>query len=156
MRSERDKLPPAKPEASGAPLGRYMRGAESIGICSLAFRYGPAWTATTCQVKFVGLRGTHRDLRDDVRLSQLPKEPIDRVTKPLVQFLRVSSPASGSRIRAVSVELTLQVAGRLQPENSPAEQTGAVENLHGCIPVDEPHAVRNGSRRAGARNRQDS
>ena len=36
-----------------------------------------------------------RDLRDDPRLSQLPKEPIDRLAKPLTRFLRIET-ASGA------------------------------------------------------------
>ena len=54
-----------------------------------------------------GATGMHRDLRDDPRLSQLPKEPIDRVTKPLAQFLRIETAGGAVLLLAAAAALIL-------------------------------------------------
>jgi len=51
-----------------------------------------------------------RDLRDDPRLSQLPKEPIDRLTKPLMRFLRIETASGAVLLLAATAALILSNA----------------------------------------------
>lgn len=48
-----------------------------------------------------------RDLRDDPRLSQLPKEPIDRLTRPLTRFLRIETASGAVLLLAATAALIL-------------------------------------------------
>jgi NhaA family Na+:H+ antiporter len=48
-----------------------------------------------------------RDLGDDPRLSQLPKEPIDRLTRPLTRFLRIETASGAVLLLAAAAALIL-------------------------------------------------
>ncbi|WP_235907805.1 Na+/H+ antiporter NhaA [Siccirubricoccus phaeus] len=46
-------------------------------------------------------------MRDDPRLSQLPKEPIDRLTRPLTRFLRIETASGAVLLLAAAAALIL-------------------------------------------------
>lgn len=45
--------------------------------------------------------------RDDPRLSRLPREPIDRVTRPLARFLRIETAGGAVLLMSIAVALAL-------------------------------------------------
>jgi NhaA family Na+:H+ antiporter len=58
-------------------------------------------------MNFVRTTRMRRDLRDDPRLSQLPKEPIDRLTRPLTRFLRIETAGGAVLLLAAAAALIL-------------------------------------------------